>query len=61
MTRKSEQLAKRNAYCPYSKFPVGAALLATNGETIMGCNVENASYGKLQVPPRRCFDEIDIL
>ncbi|KXS12228.1 cytidine deaminase [Gonapodya prolifera JEL478] len=37
--------AKANAYCPYSSFPVGAAVLARNGGIFMGCNVENASYG----------------
>jgi len=33
------------AYCPYSKFPVGAAVLSASGEIFTGCNVENASYG----------------
>ena len=37
--------AMENAYVPYSKFQVGAALLLKNGEVITGCNVENASYG----------------
>jgi cytidine deaminase len=37
--------ASRQAWCPYSNFPVGAALLTTDGQIFAGCNVENASYG----------------
>ncbi len=33
-----------NAYAPYSRFYVGAAILLQTGEIITGCNVENASY-----------------
>jgi cytidine deaminase len=37
--------AMANAYAPYSKFHVGAALLCGDGAIVSGCNVENASYG----------------
>ena len=37
--------AARNAYCPYSKFQVGAAVRTKAGEVYGGCNFENAAYG----------------
>lgn len=37
--------AMKKAYCPYSKFPVGAAGIADDGRIVQGCNVENAGYG----------------
>lgn len=37
--------AMKNAYAPYSKFQVGAAVLLADGRIFTGCNVENASYG----------------
>ncbi|KAF8625479.1 hypothetical protein AX15_005353 [Amanita polypyramis BW_CC] len=37
--------AIKNSYCPYSGFPMGAALLAPDGQIIKGANIENTSYG----------------
>ena len=36
--------ARKNSYSPYSHFPVGAALLCSDGEVYFGTNVENGSY-----------------
>ena len=43
--REAATTAMRNAYAPYSKYPVGAAALVDDGRIVSGCNVENASYG----------------
>jgi len=37
--------AALNAYSPYSKFRVGAAVLVADGRIFTGCNIESASYG----------------
>ncbi|MEM7433298.1 MAG: cytidine deaminase [Pseudomonadota bacterium] len=36
--------AREMAYCPYSEFKVGAAIIDENGNVHVGCNVESASY-----------------
>ncbi|GAA2389349.1 cytidine deaminase [Dactylosporangium salmoneum] len=43
--RSAAITAMERAYAPYSKFPVGAAALVDDGRIVVGCNVENASYG----------------
>lgn len=44
LAKKAEEAVK-NAYCPYSGYRVGAAVLTENGNIYTGCNIENASYG----------------
>lgn len=43
--RRAARDAMSRAYAPYSQYPVGAAALVDDGRTVVGCNVENASYG----------------
>jgi cytidine deaminase len=47
--------ARNNAYAPYSKFYVGAALLLENGEIVLGNNQENAAY-----PSGMCAERVAI-
>lgn len=44
-----------NAYAPYSQFTVGAAVQMQNGQTFVGCNVENAAY-----PLSTCAEQVAI-
>lgn len=37
--------ARKHSYSPYSKYPVGAAVLAESGRIYTGCNIENSSFG----------------
>lgn len=44
LVAEAEQ-ARARAYCPYSGFHVGAAILTATGRIVGGCNVENSSFG----------------
>lgn len=46
---------RKNAYAPYSKFKVGAALLLDNGQLVLGSNQENAAY-----PSGLCAERVAI-
>ena len=47
--------ARENSYSPYSDYSVGAALMTSDGEIILGTNVENASYGATICAERSAF------
>lgn len=45
--------ASKQSYSPFSKFPVGAGILAGSGKIYTGCNVENSSFG-MTICAERC-------
>lgn len=47
--------ARRWSYSPYSRYPVGAALLADSGKVYDGCNIENAAY-----PESLCAERVAV-
>jgi cytidine deaminase len=54
LIEKATQIRER-AYVPYSKFPVGAALVTKSGKVYTGCNIENAAY-----PVSLCAERVAI-
>lgn len=46
---------RKDAYCPYSHFAVGAALLAKSGEIFTGVNIENAAFTPTNCAERTAF------
>lgn len=56
--KKLIEIAKKaaeNAYVPYSRYTVGAALLTKDGKVYTGCNIENAAYGPTNCAERTAF------
>jgi cytidine deaminase len=59
---ESARAAWKNAYVPFSKFRVGAALMTTRGAVFLGCNVENSSYGMTNCAERAAiFNAVSLL
>ena len=55
MLVKAALEARKNAYCPYSGFEVGAALLCADGSVWCGCNIENAAFTPGNCAERTAF------
>jgi len=59
MTREELKAAAvsmlERSYCPYSRFPVGAALECADGSVFTGCNIENAAYS-----PTLCAERVAV-
>lgn len=47
--------ARENAYCPYSCWAVGAALLTKDGKVYLGCNIENGGFTATNCAERTAF------
>ena len=52
---EESKIARDKAYVPYSKFPVGAALLVEGGTVYHGCNIENSAYSMTNCAERTAF------
>ena len=55
MLKEKAKTVQKNAYAPYSRFPVGAAILTEDGEVFVGANVENGAF-----PLSRCAEQIAV-
>jgi cytidine deaminase len=56
--RAAAKAASKRAYCVYSDFHVGAALLTAQGKVVSGCNVESASYGLTNCAERNAIGQM---
>jgi cytidine deaminase len=56
--RAAAKSASKRAYCVYSDFHVGAAVLTAKGQVISGCNVESASYGLTNCAERNAIGQM---
>lgn len=55
---KAAASASKNAYVPYSKYPVGAAVLSSKGNIYIGCNIERATLSQTTHAERCAVDSM---